>query len=563
MQSAGQTTSAAPKKSADPDIVVSGLINKNKGPWKRAEAGHIIVIGQNSVDELRRITRNIENLHYLLVRLYRRGDFSDSTNKLEITLFDSSTKFTELGIPNQSSKSGYYPSGFSSPVYYSAGENGAVLAIVQKDQLIELNTQRAFNEDCDDYHEDGKIGTCPEPFYFPIVRHWEAELYSLYTQHFIITNNPLVYPSWYVESIGALFSMSDIRRNGSINYARYPAQYKQFFRSYENVNVADILTGNYIAIGPDKSHWTPYHAWLIAHYFVFSKLKPERTQQFRQYMNDINRGKPMAEAANVFGNMSRLQREVRSYAESEFYFAEAKPPAQPVGEPLITPLSPAAVAMIAPKIALSAQLAQAVIAKGYDLPAPTSIDKPERDTWLSRIRGAAEQFDDVDVLSLAAEAECRSGNADTCLAYAERALDKEPENIVALTWKGVALTDKAVTAAPENRPAMTAMARKTLQRAVALDDQLPLPRIAYFQSFTKLGERAPKDAMAGMAEAIQRVPAAARPRLYLGEELVRQGQIDAARRVLHTVLYGAYETPERTAARSLLAPTADGVVSRN
>ncbi|WP_374126433.1 hypothetical protein, partial [Sphingomonas sp. 28-62-11] len=35
VQSAGQTTSAAPKKSADPDIVVSGLINKNKGPWKR------------------------------------------------------------------------------------------------------------------------------------------------------------------------------------------------------------------------------------------------------------------------------------------------------------------------------------------------------------------------------------------------------------------------------------------------------------------------------------------------------------------------------------------------
>lgn len=186
------TEPTAREKLGEPDIVVSGLINKKKGPWKRAEAEHVIVIAQNSVDELRRITRNIESLHYLLSRLYRRGDTSDVTKKVEITLFDPSTKLSDMGIADKSSKSGYYPSGFSSPSYYTAGENGSILTIVQKYQLIELNTQKAYNENCDDRHADGQIGPCPEPFYFPIVREWEAELYALYTQHFINTYHPLV-----------------------------------------------------------------------------------------------------------------------------------------------------------------------------------------------------------------------------------------------------------------------------------------------------------------------------------------------------------------------------------
>ncbi|OQW77769.1 MAG: hypothetical protein BVN33_01745 [Proteobacteria bacterium ST_bin13] len=562
-QQGDDTAPTAREKLGEPDIVVSGLINKKKGPWKRAEAEHVIVIAQNSVDELRRITRNVESLHYLLSRLYRRGDTSDVTKKVEITLFDPSTKLSDLGIADISAKSGYYPSGFSSPAYYIAGENGPILTIVQKYQLIELNTQKAYNEECDDRHADGQIGPCPEPSYFPIVREWEAELYALYTQHFISTYHPLVYPSWYVESIGALFSTADIHKNGSINYARYPTQYKQFFRSYENLNFADILTGKYITIGREKSRWTPYHAWLVAHYFVYSKLKPERGVQFRQYMGDISRGKPMAEAANVFGNFSKLQREILSYSRSDFYFAQAKPPANPIGEPVITPLSPAAAALIAAKIELGARLAAQPIAAGSALPAPTLVDAQRSVDWLARVRGVADLYSDGDTLAFAAEAECRAGNADRCLAYAERALDKAPNNVLALTWKGVALTDKAVSAPVANQPATLALARMAIQRAIALDGQLPLPRIAYFQSFTKLGERVPMDAMAGLVDAIRRVPAAPKPRLYLGEELVRQGEIEAARQVLHTVLYAPYESPERTAARALFAMPPTGAGSGN
>ena len=59
--------------------------------------------------------------------------------------------------------------------------------------------------------------------------------------------------------------------------------------------------------------------------------------------------------------------------------------------------------------------------------------------------------------------------------------------------------------------------------------------------------------MAAMAKAIRLVPAAPASRLALGTELVRQGQPDLARKLLYPVLFGPYESPERNAARTMLA----------
>eukprot|EP01035_Chromulina_nebulosa_P060575 gene60575-82877_t len=63
--------------------------------------------------------------------------------------------------------------------------------------------------------------------------------------------------------------------------------------------------------------------------------------------------------------------------------------------------------------------------------------------------------------------------------------------------------------------------------------------------------------MLGMAKVIRRLPAAPAPRLYLAEELLRQGNGEIARRVAFTVLYGAYDSPEKAAAARLF-PTAGG-----
>ena len=121
--------------------------------------------------------------------------------------------------------------------------------------------------------------------------------------------------------------------------------------------------------------------------------------------------------------------------------------------------------------------------------------------------------------------------------------------------KGVALTDQAVAGPPAERATRLVAARRAIERAMALGGAAALPLIAYFESFTKADEAAPEAAIRGLATVIRGAPAAPGLRLLLSRELVRQGQADLARRVLIPVLYGAYESPEKTAAQQLFAAT--------
>jgi len=173
----------------------------------------------------------------------------------------------------------------------------------------------------------------------------------------------------------------------------------------------------------------------------------------------------------------------------------------------------------------------------------------------------AEQHYDADEFLFAAEAECRSGHADACLIDAEAVLAKTPDDARALAWKGAALTDQAVAGPAEARAEKLALARKTIAQAIVLDDKATEPRILYFASFTKAGERVPEAAMQGMAIAIRRVPAAPAPRLYLAEELVRQGRTDLAQRLLYTVTHGGYDSPEKKAAEAMLAEAGAAISS--
>ena len=539
------------------EIVVTGIKERKRGSWKRAESDHVVLFGQDSASELTRVSRNLERLYTLMARLYRHGDTSDDTVKMQVVLFDNASDLRGLNLRNLRSEQGPFLPGFADPTYYDPREDGEVLAIARGEQIVDLNTMRAFNLDCDDASEERGpfegLPSCAEivPTRLPAIMNWQQMLYARFAQHFILTYDPGVYPRWYLDGIGALFSTIDVKGDGSVDYARPLIPYRLVFRAYGNMNVGDILTGRYLDDAPGKTEWTPYHAWLLAHYFLFSNPKPERAAQFRRYMTDVRRGVPMAEAARVFGNMAALQRDVIRYGEGDIPYAHGKP--QPaVAGPAITTLPLG-----------SAMLIQARVALGTRLSGPSANTNPTSPeaAWLAQAREAANLQYDANAILFAAEAECRTGHAADCLADAERVLARNPDDVSALAWKGSALTDQAIAGPPASRADGLASARKTIERAIALDPQAPVPLIAYFESFTKAGEAVPQRAMMGMAEVIRRVPAAPAPRLYLAEELVRQGKPDLARGLLLTVLQGPYDSPERKAAETLFAPGSSKLAS--
>jgi len=540
----------ASHRTDESEIVVTGVIDRKKGNWKRAESDHVVVISKDGAAELTRISRNLERLYYLMSRLYRRGDTSDPTVKLQVVLFDSSSALRAMRLRNLRSEQGPYLPPFSDPTYYYPREDGEVLAIARDEQIVDLNTIRAFNLDCDELRANadtsGGLPSCAQivPTHAPAVMTWEQMLYARFAQHFILTYAPGAYPRWYLDGIGALFSTVEFRGNGGMDYARPLIPFLQVFRSYGNLDAEEILTGRYLDDRVDKRSWTPYHAWLLAHFFLFSNLKPERAAQFRRYMTDVARGVPMADAAKNFTDMKALQREIARYAEGDSAYAQAGPPSARVADPLISTLPVA-----------SATLIEARIALGSRLSAPNEGGEIE---WLEQVRAAARLQYDANAILFAAEAECRTNHPDQCLADAERVLAHSPDNVGALAWKGIALTEQAVAGGGLPRADTLALARKTIEQAIALDDQAPLPLLAYFQSFTKAREPVPEAAMQDMARVIRMVPAAPAPRLYLGEELVRQGKPDLARRILYTVLLGPYDSPERSAAQALFSQAGGG-----
>lgn len=528
-----------PAKSGSGDIVISGATGEKMSDWKRAEADHVVVYSDGTEKELKRVTNDLEALYRIMSRIYRRTAAPDETVKLQVTLFSSADFLRTMGPHQQRGDEGSYSGAFASHIYYDPRDEGEVLAVARDDQVIDLNTNKARNDDCDNQLAEGAPDCHDVPDRPPVGREWEAQLYSAFAQHFIMSYMPAAYPRWYVDGVGALFSTFDVRSNGAVNFAAAPEKYLQFFRSYGVPKVADILTGHYLDPGYSDTEWTPYHAWLIAHYFLFSKLKPERDKQFMQYMTAVHQGVPMAEAAKAFGDMKRLQHEIVVYARNSTAFAHMNPPPEKEEAPLVTRLTMSAAAMIGPKVELGARLAG---------------DDKGREDWLGQLRAKVAQLPyDADALLVQAEAECRSGHADECLAAAQRVLDRAPDNVRALAWKGIALTDKALAGPAASRAATLEAGRQAIRHANHLDNRAPLPLVAYFQSFTKAGEPVPDIAMQGIALAARYVPAAPGPRLYLAQELIRQGKADVARSVIYPVLYGAEETPEKKQAQQLFA----------
>jgi tetratricopeptide (TPR) repeat protein len=524
-------------------IVVEGRREERRSGWKRAESEHVLMFSDGGEAELKRAVSDVERLHELMVRLYGAGAQAGGTTKIEIILIGSAPAYRDMALRNLRSEEGPYVPPFAQQRYYDPRDDGAVLVVPRSDQIIDLDTSKARDAFCDEMGPDLLLAemTCAEVSNrpAPVARPWEAVLFSAYAQHFILNYLPAGYPRWYLDGIGALFSTVKARRDGALDYARISLVNRQVFRAYGRLDAGDVLTGRYLETPSRQMEWTPFHAALLVHFFVYSDLKPERAAQFKRYMTAIHQGMPMAEAARVFGDMRKLEREISAYAgRSGLDYARTVPSELPLDDPSITLLSPASAAMIEASIALETRLA----ATG------------DADGWLAGLRREAEKFPrDSDAMLVLAEAECRSGRYAACLEAAGQAIAISPDDVRALSWKGLAVAGNAAAKTGSARSEDLKFARATIARAIEIDDDAPLPRIVYFQSFTLAGEAVPDDAMAGMAQVVRMVPAAPGPRLSLGAELIRRGQPDLARKLLYPVLFGPYDTPERKQAQALLA----------
>lgn len=577
--SAQPLTAQAP--SAGPDIVVRGSRDR-PSDWREAETDHVIVLSDGKQSELVRIAHNLERLHFLLSLLHDRIDASQDIVKLHVTLIGDSAEFDAMDLRNLRAQAGPYPPEFSAQAYYDPREDGAVAALSRLDHKLILQRGQSLANMLPDLVRMTSPAPVPgspnaavpnmtaasnTAMSFggastfsasvnerSVLVEAESRIYAAYARHFLITYLPAAYPRWYVDGFGELFSTIAIKSANQIDhleYGRAPADYGSVINRYPRYPVAKILTGEYLADRKNAARrWTPYHAWVLTHMLY---LDDARRPQLASYLAHIARGESAADAAQAFGDLDKLQRDLVAYDNGSIAFDRMSFPADKVAAPGVRQLTQGQAALVKGRLELGSRVE--IPAAGSDPESEKQHRRAvtERDKWLTRLRADAAKYNsNLEAQLLLAEAECRSDNPRECVAAADRALALAPENGNALSWKGWGEVRLARQASGEADAARLNAARSFIARANRADPLNPVPLLAYYRSFAEVGTEPTDMAVAGLAEVVRIVPAAPGPRLLLADRLVQRGNPEAARKLLAPVARGAWASPETERALALL-----------
>ena len=578
--------------SASSDIVVTGTRSKLSN-WRQAETSHVIMLSDGSEAELVRLTRNLERLHFLISALMGRGADEDDTVKIRITLIGDAAQFDQMDLHNRRWQQGPYNDLFTIGRYYDPRTDGAVMASIGADQRVVVEHTPVNRESVAGVLSSMAMG--PQPGSSPgdqaqlrgdmmaaigsitanqgmrsrgetgitfgenaMTMSQESLLYAGYAQHFLLTYFPAAYPRWYLDGFGQIFATLAVKGDNVLEFGRAPDGTTAVMHNFGPYPIKDVLTDEYLTEKPHKTGWTPIHAWMLTHFLFFSdKYRPV----LRQYLAARADGQDAATAAKIFGDQKELAHELGSYFLNRKPYLQITYDGTKIEQPIVRRLRESEAAFVKGRLELGARV-EVPPAPRADTPPEEVADMTrkrqealrQRDTWLAGLRRDAARWpNELGAQLLLAEAECRSGNPNECLAAATRAEKIAPADARALMWKGYAMVHQAVSQSPALRATTLASARDLIVRANRIDHDAIGPLMAYYASFADTGETPSGTAIDGLQKAMEEVPAAPETRLMLAAALAKRGDSDVARPVIMPGAAGAYDTPEKPAAKALLA----------
>ncbi len=581
---APQAVQAQTSPRGNNEIVVTAVRSSPSG-WRQAETSHVVLLSDGTEEEVTRLARNLERLHFLLSGLMARGAADDDTVKIRVTLIGDVLEFQNMHLLNRRWQQGPYNDLFQLSRYYDPREDGAVMATTRADQRIvvehttatpeavagvlssmasnspdpqlrsemaaaiggfEVTAGMRSAEDLDITHGEKFIAVTAENL-----------LYAGYAQHFLLTYFPAAYPRWYLDGFGQIFGTMEARGDNSIEFGRAPDGMRLVMSEFGPYPIKKVLDDEYLTEKPHKTGWTPIHAWALTHFLFFSDT---RRPQLRQYLTARAQGTDAASAAKVFGDLTQLADEMRHYFYSRKPYIKVTYDGAKIEQPIVRRLRQSEAAFVKGRLELGARIEiPPEPAPGMDPDQVKAMTKARtealklRDQWLADLRrDAAHWSGELEAQLLLAEAECRSGHPAECLAAANQAQRIAPADTRALAWKGLAMVQQAAAVPDDARGAELAAARDLIRKANQIDHEAIGPLVAYYDSFAETGEAPSVAAIDGLQKAMEEVPTASETRLTLATALAKRGQYDVARPVILPVAAGAYYTPETPAAKALL-----------
>lgn len=359
----------------------------------------------------------------------------------------------------------------------------------------------------------------------------QTVLFHELTHHFMFMYHPAAYPSWYIEGFADYYGATLIKAHDAIEVGEIlPDRYLAFTAGW--MPVQKLLTAKSYADVGDQFFHLYAEGWLLVHYCMQDHA---RGAMLQKYLHEINDGVAFDKAASdAFGDLNRLNRDLRSYAQASRSMKVITYPFKPIdpGAVVMRTLTPAENAMLSYEIALHS-----------GVPAANAA------TFVARARGAAAAFpDDPYALRIVAEAQRLAGQDDDARRTVAHWLKVAPRDPMALMQQGALQIDALVKAKNTDATAWTA-ARAPILDANRLMPHDPQILRAVYHAYSAEGGVPPTAAQDALLEALDLTPLDDDIRYLAARDFELRGDIDNAIGVIRPAAYHLHSDADKTPAQ--------------
>lgn len=355
-----------------------------------------------------------------------------------------------------------------------------------------------------------------------------------YAHHFMFSSYPdAAYPAWFSEGFAEVFATAKFERDGSVDLG-LPPQYRGYALLAGNgLPIDKLLTADPTKLDNDQREALYGRGWLLTHYLYANAA---RKGQLSAYIAAINAGESPLEAAQVFGDLRTLDRELEHYKTGTIIGHRVPASAIPVGEVTLRKLGPGEVATLSVR-----------------MQSDNGVDEKTAPVVYEEAKKACAPFPNDPAAQLVlAEAAYDAGDYAASEAAADRVIAADATSVGAYLYKAMAEMGTAQKA-KDFKPETWRAIRAVIGKANRLDTEDPRPLILHYRSFLEGGERPPKTAREALYYAAVLAPEDRSLRLNVAGTLLGEGDFAAARRLALPLAFDPHGADLAAAATRLLA----------
>lgn len=466
-----------------------------RAEWYEATTSHFVVYANDDAKHLSDYAAKLEKFDKALRLLHGIPDRAGTPNdRVAVYVLRNSSDIEDLSGPGVRG-------------FYHSGVEGAVA-------FVSRNTDG-----------DGRWGLDADS----VLRHE-------YSHHFMFNNyDNGALPLWYVEGFAEFHATAITQADGAILFGQSPG-----YRAYSLLMAEDALSAKEMLVADTKRLDLKQvsvlygKGWALFHLLTF---EPSHRGQLARYIGAINAGKTPLQAAETFGNLGELDRELGRYIRRSKMNAITID-AQKLGipDPRLRKLTEGEAATMAIRIQSKA-----------------GVTKQSAPGVLTKALKAAERFpNDPPAQLVVSEAAYDADDFTRALAAADRAIAADPKNEKAYVYRGKAMMGQAQFAKATDQAAWDRV-RTAFSVANRLDNDDPEPLAYFYRTFVASGAMPTANARAALRTALDLAPEDAKVRFELAVDLLANKQTAEARETLKTLAYSPHGGADAKRASDLIA----------